>query len=347
MDTQIIPASLSRYEQSLLDMNPLASQIIPLLVTFQNRIKSAESWRVYKQDMKHFIGWLGEESILDPSDITLDDMYAYHAHLRAYRYGPDENKPYSNNTINRMFTVARRLLSIMAEKKLLINPCKDLDIDKMPVDDETSHVALDDDQAQRLLAQIDRSTKLGKRNYALVSLLIRTALRRNEAKMLNLGDIRMEQGHYIALIHYAKGGKPGRVKIPTDVWRDIQIYQESLGERRYNRLNAPLFVSFRRGDNLSLVEDERIGQLVEARIDVKAIETLVKDLGEAIGVPDLTPHGLRATAITLWLEHNATLEQAQYAARHKDPRMTERYRKRKFNLDNNAVDKLSFLAREE
>jgi integrase len=61
----------------------------------------------------------------------------------------------------------------------------------------------------------------------------------------------------------------------------------------------------------------------------------------------LTPHGLRATFITLALEHHATLEQTQYAARHRDPRMTERYRKRKFNLDNNAVDKLSFLARQE
>jgi len=65
-----------------------------------------------------------------------------------------------------------------------------------------------------------------------------------------------------------------------------------------------------------------------------------------IGVPGLTPHGLRATFITLAMEHGATLEQTQYAARHSDPRTTERYRKRKMNLDNNAVDRLSFLARE-
>ena len=52
----------------------------------------------------------------------------------------------------------------------------------------------------------------------------------------------------------------------------------------------------------------------------------------------LTPHGLRATFVTLALEGGAKLEQVQYAVGHADPRTTERYHKRKLNLDNNAVD---------
>jgi integrase/recombinase XerD len=345
MNRDSSPAELSKYEQSLLKINPVAVQILSVLQTFQDRIRSDASWRVYKQDMKHFLLWLDTERIYDLADITKDDMYAYHAHLRR---DPSETtgKLYSHATINRMFTVARRLLGILAEKELLVNPCKDLDIDKMPVDDETTHTALNDDQAQRLLKAIDASTAKGKRDYALVSLLLRTGLRRNEAKMLNIGDIQMDHGHYVATIHYAKGGKPGHVKVPPDVWRSIGVYLYAAGRQNASP-DAPLFVSFRRGDHVSLVKDEDTGQMVEARIDVKAIETLVKDLGRAIGIPDskpLTPHGLRASFITLALEHGATLEQTQYAARHKDTRMTERYRLRKFNLDNNAVDKLSFLA---
>lgn len=334
MNTDSPVVSLSTYEQSLLDRNPVAAQIIPVLQTFRNRIRSEASWRVYKQDMKHFLWWLDTERIYDLADITPDDMYAYHAHLRS---DPSETtgKCYSHTTINRMFTVARRLLGILAEKKLLVNPCKDLDIDKMPVDDETTHTALDDDQARQLLKAIDASTAKGKRDYAMVSLLLRTGLRRNEAKMLNIGDIQMDHGHYVATIHYAKGGKPGYVKVPPDVWRSIVACLEVAGRENASP-DAPLFVSFRRGDHPT-------GE----RIDVKAIETLVKELGRSIGIPDsapLTPHGLRASFITLAMEHGATLEQTQYAARHKDARMTERYRLRKFNLDNNAVDKLSFLA---
>lgn len=336
----MIPASLSNYEQSLLDISSISPAIVPVLATFKNRLHSAASWRVYQQDIKHFVIWLATEGITDLSAIKKNTMYAYHAHLREV-CSEATGKPYSNSTINRMFTVARRLLGILAEEGTIeSNPCKDIAVKKMAVEDETTHVALKDSQAKQLLASIDRSTRKGKRDYAIVSLLMRTGLRRNEARMLNIGDLHMEQGHYVATIHYAKGGKPGRVKIPPDVWRDIQAYQESF-ERQYNRLDAPLFISFRKGDHPSVVEGR------EARIDVKAIETLVKDLGAAIGVPGLSPHGLRATFITLALENKATLEQTQYAARHKDARMTERYRKRKFNLDDNAVDKLSFLARED
>jgi site-specific recombinase XerD len=44
----------------------------------------------------------------------------------------------------------------------------------------------------------------------------------------------------------------------------------------------------------------------------------------------------------LALENGAKLQQVQYAAGHANPRTTERYQKRKFNLDNNAVDYVRF-----
>ena len=340
-------ADVSNTDQPPADMSVLAHQITPCLQTFQDRLHSATSWRVYQQDIKHFLTWLSSIGIIDMKQIEPEHLYAYHAHLRSYHYGPQETL-YSHPTINRMFTVARRLLSILTEKHIIAaDPCLHLDIKKMAVDDETTHVALSMDQAQRLMLQIDTTTRMGKRDYALISLLMRTGLRRNEAVMLNIGDITMDQGHYVATVQYAKGGKPGRVKIPPDVWRYIEEYMQSV-QRVYTGLDAPLFLSFRKGDHPSLKKEKRSGQLREAHIDVKSIEITVKDLGRAIGIPDsnpLTPHGLRATFITLALENGATLEQTQYAARHKDARMTERYRKRKFNLDNNAVDKLSFLAR--
>lgn len=71
----------------------------------------------------------------------------------------------------------------------------------------------------------------------------------------------------------------------------------------------------------------------------KLLERLVKRAGTNIGM-DLSPHCLRASFITLTSEGGAQLEQVQYASRHADPRTTQRYRKRKVNLDDNAVDYL-------
>ena len=67
------------------------------------------------------------------------------------------------------------------------------------------------------------------------------------------------------------------------------------------------------------------------------MEKLVKQYGGRIGVA-LTPHVLRASFVTLALENGAALHQVQYAAGHADPRTTERYQKRKLNLDNHASD---------
>jgi integrase len=72
----------------------------------------------------------------------------------------------------------------------------------------------------------------------------------------------------------------------------------------------------------------------------KAVELLVKKYAP-VGT-ELTPHGLRATFATLALEAEASLHQVQYALGHADPRTTERYQRRKLNLDNHAVDVLNF-----
>jgi integrase len=114
--------------------------------------------------------------------------------------------------------------------------------------------------------------------------------------------------------------------LSVDVLRDLQTYIDAAG-RKQSSLDAPLFIGFDKGDHPT-----------NKRISDKLIERIVKFYGEKIGVPELTPHGLRATFITLCLEAGAPLHKVQYAARHADPRTTERYQKRKLNLDDNAVD---------
>jgi site-specific recombinase XerD len=52
----------------------------------------------------------------------------------------------------------------------------------------------------------------------------------------------------------------------------------------------------------------------------------------------ITPHSLRHVLITLALAGGAPLHKVQYAAGHADPRTTERYDRRRDDLDDNAVD---------
>jgi integrase len=155
-------------------------------------------------------------------------------------------------------------------------------------------------------------------------MLMKTGMRRAELVALNRSDIRIMDGHHVAVIEHGKGDKRRIVKLRVDVYRALESYLSARGNE-----GEALFVSFRRGDHPT-----------SSRMTDKAVELLVKKYAPA--GTELTPHGLRATFATLALEENASLHQVQYALGHADPRTTERYQRRKLNLDNNAVDVLNF-----
>lgn len=306
------------------------SIIDDVLETVIKRLPSLKSREVYVQDAKAFAGFLLDRGITKLGDINYATMVDYQDYLRLKENG-ELRAP---ATINRMFTVARRILEIqMRLEKITRNPAEG--IDGLKTSDRSSpHIALNDEQAKQFLASIDRATKRGKQEYAVISILIRTGLRRSECATLKIGDLDQDSGHYIIRVT-GKGNLKDVVKLPPDVKRYIQEWLDASG--RQLTLNSPLFVGFDRGDHPT-----------EQQISSKWIERVVKCCAEKIGIDPthFSPHSMRATAITLWLEHGASLTQAQYAARHKDPRQTEGYQRRKLNLDDNAVDKLAFLSRD-
>lgn len=280
---------------------------------------SNSSGRIYRHDAEVFACWMRDQGL------TLGTLHLLtRSYLIAYRKYLGET--YAKATAARMFSVARRILQEYVYRgELPTNPAAG--IKNFSVVNETPYTTLKKEEAQALLKTIDATTTKGKRDYAILSLLLRTGLRRSECSTLNVGDLKQEQGHTIAIIRHGKGDKRGIVKVPVDVMRAIDAYLEATG-RKDAVLEAPLFIGFNRGDHPTT-----------ERVSDKLLERLVKQAGDKIGM-DLSPHCLRASFITLTSEGGARLEQVQYAARHADPRTTQRYRKRKVNLDDNAVDYL-------
>lgn len=296
----------------------------PIFETTMNDVAgqlSDKSRRIYLSDAKHFAAWLTGRG-LDLATVQRSDIIEYRRHL---------GEAYARSTAARMLIVARRLLAeAVLRGDLPANPAADVKGFKSG-DNETPHTALSRIQAREMLAAIDRTRPDGLRDYALIMLLLRTGLRRSEASALDIGDIKKEQGHQVATVRHGKGDKRRKAKLPVDVHRAITEYLAGTGRGKVGAA-APLFVRFRSGPG---------GQArpVEQRLGEKGIEGIVKGRAAVIGV-ELTPHGLRASFVTLALEGGASLHQVQYAAGHADPRTTERYQKRKLNLDDNAVDYL-------
>jgi len=301
------------------------------------------SRRMYRIDAEQFAAWMLERGVT-PRTLSRSDVIAYRAYLQ---------ETYRKATAERKLVVARRLLEELVISEVLPkSPAHQ--VKGFKLDDETPHVVLTEQEAQALLDVIDIGTLLGRRDYVVILLLLRTGLRRSEAAQLSISDITMDQGHYVAIVQHSKGDRRRTVKLPVDVWREIDDYIQALKDYHAQRheetrrqelrlleqqhtmaAGDPLFVSFRRGDHPT-----------RRPMGDKAIETQVKRYAARVrGLERLTPHGLRASFITLTLENGAKLHQVQYASGHKHPRTTQRYHGRKTNLDDNAVDFLKLQRR--
>ncbi|HEX3562230.1 MAG TPA: tyrosine-type recombinase/integrase [Solirubrobacterales bacterium] len=77
------------------------------------------------------------------------------------------------------------------------------------------------DQVRRVIKACDRSTPLGRRNYAILLLLARLGLRAGEVIRLQLDDIDWEQG---CLLVRGKAGRAAQLPLPADAAQAMARY---------------------------------------------------------------------------------------------------------------------------
>jgi len=317
VDTTIVDALVTPDTQVIAYHDSIKHAIEMLLM----EVPSTKSKRAYIDDTLLFLRWLTEQQI-ELSQVDYDIMLTYRAYL---------TDTYSNNTAMRRFVVVRRFLNVALRHGLISqNPAREIRT-KIHFDSSSSHTALTKKEAKKLLSAIDRSTPIGKRDYALIMLLLYTGIRRSECADATLGDITSKQEHKVLTIQHGKGDKRRDVPIRPDVFRALTTYLETV-----NRLNdspeSNIFHRFIRGNHSS-----------DQGISDKAIENIVKKYAALAGVK-CTPHDIRASFITFAMDTGVPLIQVQRLAGHSDPKTTERYYSRKQDLDNSAVYKIDLDA---
>jgi site-specific recombinase XerD len=158
----------------------------------------------------------------------------------------------------------------------------------------------------------------GPRTEALIGLLLRNGLRVSEAIDLDVTDLDTERGHRIVRL-VGKGAKAAVVVLAPATAHAIDIYL-------VGRVDGPLFATS-----------------TGRRLDRPAVWRKVRQLARRAGLPQtrLSPHSMRATAITLLLDAGTSLRDAQDFARHADPRTTRGYDRARGNLDRHGTYTLS------
>jgi integrase len=158
---------------------------------------------------------------------------------------------------------------------------------------------------KKLLASCDRRQLVGRRDYAILLLLVRLGLRAGEVAALQLNDVDWRGGQ---LLVHGKGGRQDVLPLPADVGEAIVSYlrrrQRCECRALFLRVTAP-----RRELNRST-----IGWVVRAACD-------------RAGLPRVGPHRLRHTAATEMLRADASLAEIGQVLRHREQKTTAIYAK--------------------
>jgi site-specific recombinase XerD len=156
---------------------------------------------------------------------------------------------------------------------------------------------------RRLLRSCDRRTLIGRRDYAVMMLLVRLGLRAGEVVRLELDALDWRQGEVVV---HGKGRSLARLPLPQDVGQALSAYlvrRPRVDSRAvFLRSRAPL-----------------------QRLTQPAITNLVAQAAKRAGLARVSPHRLRHTLATEMLRRGATLAQIAQVLRHRSLTTTALY----------------------
>jgi integrase/recombinase XerD len=177
---------------------------------------------------------------------------------------------------------------------------------------------LDPDEIKALLAAPDTDTWLGRRDHALLVLIIQTGVRVSELTGLRVGDVHLGSGAHIRVL-----GQGRKQRTPTLTRETVATLQTWLHERQ-GQPDQPLFPT-RQGRPLSRYT---VGVLVAKHATTAAANC------PSLPAKSVTPHTLRHTnamllrakgvdiaTIALWLGHETT--QTTHIYEHADQTLKE------------------------
>jgi site-specific recombinase XerD len=265
-----------------------------------NSLSSPDAQRGYRHAIDEFVDWYCSEPRLSFSKTV---VLRYRMHL--------ESRHLASGTINFRFGAVRRLAYEAADSGLLsadlaagIRRVKGLK--KLGV---RSGNWLTAEQAQLLWQAPDGRRLKGKRDRALLALLLACGLRRHEVAELRFDHLQQREGHWAIVDLIGKGGHVRTIPVPDWVQAELSAWVSAAGLQSGKLFRCVSTAGKTWGDGVSQ----------------KVVWHVVKEFAKTIGVTKLAPHDLRRTCARLCRAAGGELEQIQFLLGHVSVQTTERY----------------------
>lgn len=268
----------------------------------------------YTRSIRQFMYYLNDNEITAP---TRDDVIRYRDQLRT------SHKP---ATVQSYIISVKLFFQWLEQEGLYEDIAKHIKGAKIEQGHKKDY--MNEKQVKRVLGGIDRSTITGKRDYAILLLLVTTGLRTCEVQRANIEDMRA-LGDDTVLYIQGKGRdeKSDFVKLAEPVEDAIREY---LSERGRVKGSDALFTSH---------ANRNAGE----RMTTRSLSRIAKDSLVQAGLNSdrLTAHSFRHTAATLNLRNGATIEETQQLLRHTNINTTMIYAHALERASNNSESRIA------
>jgi len=256
------------------------------------------SKKLYRRTLKQYFKWINLKNYI-LTEIARPQIIQYKEELLA--------SGMSSLTVGSYITSVRRFYEWSEANKYYPNIAKGIKSPKRK--QQFKKQALLPEQAKALLNYYECK---GKRDYAIINLLLRAGLRTIEVIRANVDDITFKGSQRVLMVHgKGRDEKDNFVVLTDKAFTPIEEYLKTRG--KINSLE-PLFISTSNNSK-------------GGRLTTRTISKIAKDGLKAIGLDDksFTAHSLRHTTAVNILRAGGSLEMAQFTLRHSNPATTQIY----------------------
>ena len=266
-------------------------------VTDYLKEKSPETRGTYRRTLNEFERYHAARAARPSSAFrfTEDDVEAYKTYLM-------EERELSQVSVSTYLTALRRLCDyLVARGDLAENPARGVKGNRRP----GSHTrgVLTEADVETLMAAIPQATSIGRRDRALVALMVFGGLSEVELVRADVGDLdRTLMGTFLRVQGKGRQSKDESVPLDAPAVDPLEIY---LLERETASPAAPLFVSHGH-------------RSAGTRLNTRSVRGRVNGYLRAAKVKrrGISPHSLTHTASLIWLNSGMPVEEVRRRMRH-------------------------------